>query len=71
MENKENIIMDKLTKVCTCKSITKHTIKKAIENGHDDLESVRKKTGAGSGYCKGKNCTEPIQILIDEYWENK
>ncbi|MFY9283359.1 MAG: (2Fe-2S)-binding protein [Miniphocaeibacter sp.] len=71
MDNKENIIMDKLTKVCTCKSISKYKIKHAIENGFDDIEAVRKKTGAGSGYCKGKNCTEPIQELIDEYWEKK
>lgn len=71
MENKEQLIMDKLTKVCTCKSISRHTIKKAIEKGFDDLESVRTKTGAGSGYCKGKNCTDPIQSLIEEYWEDK
>lgn len=71
MNNKEQLIMDKLTKVCTCKSISRHTIKNTIKNGNDDIESIRKKTGAGSGYCKGKNCTDQIQCLIDEYWENK
>ncbi|MDL2311150.1 (2Fe-2S)-binding protein [Peptostreptococcaceae bacterium OttesenSCG-928-C18] len=71
MENKEKLIMDKLTKVCTCKSITRHTIKKVIAKGHDSLEEVREKTGAGTGYCKGKNCTEQIQELIENYWEEK
>lgn len=71
MDNKEDIIMDKLTKICTCKSISKYKVKQAINKGYDDIEIIREKTGAGSGYCKGKNCTEPIQKLIDEYWENK
>lgn len=71
MENKEKLIMDKLTKVCTCKSISRYTIKNAISKGFDDIESVREKTGAGSGYCKGKNCTDQIQELIEDYWENK
>ncbi|RVU54502.1 (2Fe-2S)-binding protein [Anaerosphaera multitolerans] len=71
MEDKEQLIMDKLTKVCTCKSITRYKIKRAIEHGCEDLESIMDRTGAGTGYCKGKNCSEPIQFLIDEYWENK
>ncbi|QQK07391.1 (2Fe-2S)-binding protein [Miniphocaeibacter halophilus] len=71
MDDKENIIMDKLTKICTCKSISKYKIKQAIEKGYDNIETIRKKTGAGSGYCNGKNCTEPIQNLIDDFWENK
>ncbi|GAA0176733.1 (2Fe-2S)-binding protein [Clostridium sediminicola] len=59
-------IMDKITKTCTCKSITRATIKKAINNGATTVEEVEKTTGAGSGSCKGKNCSAKIQEIIDE-----
>lgn len=60
-------IMDKLTKVCLCKGISRATIKKAIENGAKTVEDVRKATGATTGGCGGKRCTPKIQQLIDEY----
>lgn len=67
---KDKLIMDKITKVCTCKSISRYKIKEAINNGYQDLESIRNITGAGDGYCKGKNCSETIIDLIDEYWND-
>lgn len=57
-------IMDKLTKVCICKGISRATIKKAIENGADTVEKVRKATGAGSGPCGGRRCTPKIEELL-------
>ncbi len=57
-------IMDKMTKVCICKGISRATIKKAIENGADTLEKVRKATGAGSGPCGGRRCTPRIEALL-------
>lgn len=71
MDYKNQIIMDKMTKTCTCKSITKYKIKEMISKGYDNLEDIQKKTGAGSGACGGKYCTERILELIDHYWENK
>lgn len=62
-------IMDKLTKVCLCKGISRATIKKAIENGAKTVEDVRKATGATTGGCGGKRCTPKIQELIDEYYK--
>ncbi|MCX7950781.1 MAG: (2Fe-2S)-binding protein [Clostridiales bacterium] len=62
-------IMDKLTKVCLCKGISRATIKKAIENGAKTVEDVRKVTGATTGGCGGKRCTPKIQELIDEYYK--
>ena len=38
-------ILDKLTKVCLCKAITRASIKKAIANGANTLEKVQKATG--------------------------
>ena len=62
--DKNQEIMDKLTKVCLCKGISRQTIKKAINDGADTLEKVQKATGAGSGSCKGRRCTPKIEELI-------
>ena len=61
--NKE--ILDKLTKVCICKGISRATIKKAISGGASTLVEVQKATGAGSGPCGGRRCTPKIQELLD------
>lgn len=59
-------IMDKMTKVCICKSISRLTIKNTIRNGAKTLEEVQKATGAGSGSCKGRRCTPKILQLLEE-----
>ena len=48
-------ILDKLTKVCTCRSITRKTIKEAILNGAHTFPEVKEATRAGTGACGG-NC---------------
>ena len=63
-KNLNNEILDKLTKVCLCKAISKATIKKAIHNGAITVEEVQKITGAGSGGCKGHRCTPIIEELL-------
>lgn len=66
MEDKKSEILDKITKVCICKGISRATIKKSIQDGAKTLEEVQRAIGAGSGACKGRRCTERIeQILID------
>lgn len=68
MENDLNeAILDKLTKTCTCKLIPRAKIKEAIKNGASTVEEVQKVTGAGSGNCKGKNCSPRIYELIKKY----
>lgn len=59
-------ILDKLTKICLCKGITRATIKKAIADGANTLEKVRKVTRAGSGLCGGKRCTSKILELLEK-----
>lgn len=59
-------IMDKLTKVCICKGISRATIKKAISDGAKTVSEVQKATGAGSGPCGGRRCTPKIQELLDQ-----
>lgn len=62
-----NEIMDKLTKVCVCKGISKASIKKAIADGAKNVADVKRVTGAGLGSCSGRGCTEKIQRLLDEF----
>lgn len=64
-------ILDKLTKVCLCKGISRATMKKAILNGARTVEEVKKTTGAGSGSCGGRRCTPKIEQLLDEFKEQK
>ncbi|MDR3598666.1 (2Fe-2S)-binding protein [Clostridium sp.] len=65
--NLSEAILDKLTKTCTCKIITRAKIKEAIKNGASTIEEVQKATGAGNGPCKGKNCSPRICELIRQY----
>lgn len=68
MEDKLNQnILDKLTKICICKGISRAAIKTAINNGANTLEAVQKNTGAGSGSCGGKRCTSKIQELLQQH----
>lgn len=61
---------DKLTKVCLCKGISRATIKKAIENGADTLDKLKKATGAGTGGCGGRRCTPKLEELLRESGRN-
>lgn len=71
MENEElnQQILDKLTKVCICKGISRAVIKKAIADGADTLAKVQKATGAGSGSCRGRRCTPKIEDLLGGHAE--
>lgn len=66
MEDKRPAIMDKLTKVCTCRQINRAAVKKAIAGGCDTVEAVNRATGAGTGACGGRNCGERIKRLLSE-----
>ena len=68
-QNISSEILDKLTKVCICKSIPRSTMKKAIKNGAKTVEEVRKATGAGSGPCGGRRCTPKIEALLRQATE--
>ena len=59
-------VLDKITKVCTCKGISRAAVKKAIADGAQTIDDVKKAVGAGSGSCHGRNCLPKIQTLLDE-----
>lgn len=65
-ENKNEEIMDKMTKVCICKGIPRSTMKRVIREGASTLAEVQKATGCGSGPCGGRRCTPRVeQLLLD------
>ena len=70
VENVNNInekILDKITKTCTCKSISRAKIKESIKNGAHTVDEVSKDTGACTGSCHGFRCKSKIEDLIRDY----
>ena len=57
-------ILDKLSKVCLCKGISRATIKKVIAAGAKTPDEVKKAAGAGNGACGGRRCTPKIEELL-------
>ncbi len=44
------------TFVCRCEDVTLEEIDHAIDAGHNDIESLKRYTGFGTGTCQGKWC---------------
>ncbi len=44
---------------CRCEDVTEHEIQTAFELGHSDIESLKRYTGFGTGWCQGKWCLVP------------
>lgn len=42
--------------ICRCEDVTLDEVREAVEKGHDDLESLKRYTGFGTGFCQGKQC---------------
>ncbi|MBK6463357.1 MAG: (2Fe-2S)-binding protein [Myxococcales bacterium] len=42
--------------VCRCEDVTVHELDDAIARGYTDIESLKRYTGFGTGYCQGKAC---------------
>lgn len=60
-------IIENLKTVCLCKSIKKGTLLRAIHGGCRTVEEVNRKTGTGSGDCKGVRCGPKIREMIGEF----
>lgn len=68
-EQLRQLVLDKVTKTCPCRGVTRATIKKAIAEGATTIEEVSKNTGACAGSCKGLRCKSKVNELIKEYKE--
>ena len=51
---------------CRCEDVTLHELDAAIAAGHDDLESLKRYTGFGTGWCQGKSCVALCARLLAE-----
>ena len=52
--------------VCRCEDVTLRDLEDAISRGHDDLESLKRYTGFGTGWCQGKQCVALCARLLVE-----
>ncbi len=52
--------------VCRCEDVTLHELDAAIARGYDDLESLKRYTGFGTGWCQGKSCVSLCARLLVE-----
>lgn len=50
--------------VCRCEDVTEQEVRDAVSLGHRDLESVKRYTGFGTGWCQGKQCTATCARLL-------
>jgi bacterioferritin-associated ferredoxin len=52
---------------CRCEDVTLHELEDAIARGHDDLESLKRYTGFGTGWCQGKACVAACaKVLVEK-----
>ena len=66
-EEKEQLILDKVTKCCLCKGIPRIRMKEAIRKGARTVQEVNQATGSGSGPCGGRRCSVKITEMLKEY----
>jgi NAD(P)H-nitrite reductase large subunit len=52
--------------VCRCEDVTLHELMAGIERGHRDIESLKRYTGFGTGYCQGKWCLATCARILAE-----
>lgn len=46
--------------VCRCEDVTRAELAEAYAAGQRDLESLKRFTGFGTGYCQGRDCTAAV-----------
>ena len=50
--------------LCRCEDVTLHEAEEALAKGHDDIESLKRFTGFGTGWCQGKSCLAAATALL-------
>lgn len=54
------------TIVCRCEDVTLHDIEGAFARGYRDIESIKRYTGFGTGWCQGKTCLALCARLVSD-----
>ncbi len=52
------------TILCLCRDVTVDDVRRAVAEGYDDLETLKRFTGACTGPCQGKTCLESVRRLV-------
>ncbi len=52
--------------VCRCEDVTLDEVEGAVAKGQRDLESVKRYTGLGTGWCQGKQCVVACARVLAE-----
>jgi sarcosine oxidase, subunit beta len=50
--------------VCLCHDVTEDDVRRAVAEGYDDIETVKRFTGAMQGPCQGKTCARSLRDLV-------
>jgi bacterioferritin-associated ferredoxin len=54
------------TLACRCEDVTMHDLEEAVTRGHTDIESLKRYTGFGTGWCQGKWCVALCARMLTE-----
>ncbi len=54
------------TLICRCESVRREHIDRALDDGHQSLNGVKRNCRAGMGFCGGRNCLRTVVALVDE-----
>ena len=52
--------------ICRCEEVTEEEIRKAVHDGADTVDAVKRRTRAGMGLCQGHTCSKLIARIISE-----
>jgi len=52
--------------ICRCEEVSLGDIEKAIDEGFDTLDDIKRLTRAGMGLCQGRSCGKVIARIIAE-----
>ncbi len=50
--------------ICRCEDVTLHEVEEAVQRGYRDIESIKRYTGFGTGWCQGKQCVALCAQMI-------
>src|SRR5271156_1825713 len=53
--------------LCPCEDVTEADLAEAVAHGYRDIESVKRYTGFGTGFCQGKSCVAPIAHWLHDH----
>lgn len=52
--------------VCLCEDVRFRDVRQAVQDGFNDIELVKRRTGAGTGPCQGKLCHAELLRCVSE-----